>query len=172
MNFNHRVCEFLFRFLMRWEGRVAITLRGQIFKILTGQSCNDLLIGPDVFISGMKNISLGRSISIHRGSFISAEGGLSIGSDVSIAHHCSIHTTEHIFELRNVPIRKQGLKYRSVTIGNNVWIGANVTILSGSIIGDNTVVAAGSVVVGDFSRGSVLIGGVPARLIKELFRGG
>ena len=53
-----------------------------------------------------------------------------------------------------------------IKIGNNVWIGANVTILPGVTIGDNTVIGAGSVVNRDIPSGVVAVGN-PCRVIKR-----
>jgi len=54
-----------------------------------------------------------------------------------------------------------------VTIGNNVWIGGNVTILPGVTIGDNCTIGAGSVVTRDIPDNSVAAGN-PARVIRRL----
>ena len=54
-----------------------------------------------------------------------------------------------------------------VSIGKNVWIGNNVTILKNTEIGENTIVAAGAVVSGTFPS-NVIIGGVPAKIIRKL----
>lgn len=56
---------------------------------------------------------------------------------------------------------------KPVRIGNDVWIGGNVTILPGVTIGNNVVIAAGAVVTKDVTDNS-LVGGVPAKLIKKL----
>lgn len=53
-------------------------------------------------------------------------------------------------------------------IGNNVDIGYGATIIGGVRIGDNTVIAAGAVVVDSFPSGNVVIGGCPARVIREI----
>ena len=52
-----------------------------------------------------------------------------------------------------------------VKIGCNCWIGAKVTILDGTEIGNGCVVAAGAVVTGKFPD-NVIIGGIPAKILK------
>ena len=54
-----------------------------------------------------------------------------------------------------------------IIIGNNVWIGANAIITPGVIIGDNSIIGAGAVVTKDVSKNCIM-GGVPARLIREI----
>ena len=58
-------------------------------------------------------------------------------------------------------------KTGKVVIGDNVWIGDRVMILKGTTIGKNSVVAAGAVVSGEFPA-NVVIGGVPAKVIREI----
>ena len=52
-----------------------------------------------------------------------------------------------------------------IVLGKNVWVGSNSTILQGVTIGDNAVVAAGAVVAKDVPS-NVVVGGVPAKIIK------
>jgi acetyltransferase-like isoleucine patch superfamily enzyme len=59
-------------------------------------------------------------------------------------------------------------RYKRVTIGNDVWIGANAYIKNGVIVGDGAVIAAGSVVVKDVPPYSI-VGGVPAKVIRFRF---
>lgn len=54
-----------------------------------------------------------------------------------------------------------------VKIGDKVWIGANVTILQGVTIGDGAVIAAGAIVNRDVTSRTV-VGGIPAKVIKEI----
>ena len=64
--------------------------------------------------------------------------------------------------------RKKGYAVREpVTIGDDVWIGGNCTILPGITIGDGAVVAAGAVVTKDVPPGA-LVAGVPAKVVKEV----
>ena len=53
-----------------------------------------------------------------------------------------------------------------MTIGDNVWIGARVTILAGVRIAPGTVIAAGSVVTRSIEEPDMIVGGIPARIIK------
>lgn len=57
------------------------------------------------------------------------------------------------------------MKPAPVIIGENVWIGANVTVVPGVTIGNNAIIAAGAVVTKDVDSNTV-VGGVPAKLIK------
>lgn len=54
-----------------------------------------------------------------------------------------------------------------ITLGKNVWVGSNSTILQGVTIGDNAVIAAGAVVTKDVPENTI-VGGVPARIIRKI----
>lgn len=88
-----------------------------------------------------------------------------IGEHVMIGPNTLISTVGHPLSRRGR--REWGAFARPVTIGDDVWIGGNVTILPGITIGSNVVVAAGAVVSKDVPDG-VVVGGVPARLLREL----
>ena len=88
-----------------------------------------------------------------------------IGNHVLIGPGTLITTVGHPLS----PQKRRGYMAHAepVRIGNDVWIGGNVTILSGVTIGNNVVVAAGAVVTRDVPDNS-LVGGVPARVIKTI----
>lgn len=88
-----------------------------------------------------------------------------IGNNVMIGPNTLITTVGHPLS----PKARRGYmaKAAPVRIGNDVWIGGNVTILPGVTIGNNVVVAAGAVVTKDVPDNS-LVGGVPARIIREI----
>ena len=73
----------------------------------------------------------------------------------------------HVFDDTSLLIREQGVTSKGIQIGNNVWIGAKATFLDGAIVGNNSVVAAGAVVNGIFPD-NVVLGGVPAKIIKTI----
>ena len=74
---------------------------------------------------------------------------------------CDGAVTVHVMASEHLGIMKP------VTIGNDVWIGGDVTILPGVTIGNNVVVAAGAVVTKDVPDNCV-VGGVPAKIIKKI----
>lgn len=77
------------------------------------------------------------------GNYINATGGLIIGDNVGIAANTIIATTNHYkYDHRKISYTK------GVTIGNNVWIGANCSLLPGTIIGDEVTIGAGCVISG------------------------
>jgi len=82
---------------------------------------------------------------------------------VLIGHNAVIATLNHNMD----PAQRANLLPAPVHIGNDVWMGANVTVLPGVTIGDGAVIAAGAVVTKDVAPNTV-VGGVPAKLIKEL----
>lgn len=88
-----------------------------------------------------------------------------IGDNVMIGPNTLITTVGH--PLTPMGRRKHLGIAKPVRIGNDVWIGGNVTILPGVTIGNNVVVAAGAVVTKDIPDNS-LVGGVPAKLIKKI----
>ncbi len=116
------------------------------------------------------NIKIGHNVVIRPTTILMAseECEIDIREDVLIGSGVHIYVSNHKFDNVNVPIYNQGHSpCKSVLIKEGCWIGANAIILPGVTIGRNAVVAAGSIVnkdVDDFT----LVGGNPARLIKNL----
>lgn len=110
-------------------------------------------------------LTLGDFSGIGDYAHIGCSGGVTFGNDVITGPYLTCHSQEHITDDLNTLIRHQGTREAEVIVGDDVWIGARVTILSGARVGDGCIIAAGSVVRGDFPPRSV-IGGVPARILK------
>jgi len=125
--------------------------------------------------SVMRNMGEGCDIGANSGigqfSYIGCSGGVTIGRDVIMGQYISFHTENHIFDDLEKPIVAQGVRKAPIVIGDDCWIGAKVTFLSGANVGRGCVVAAGAVVRGDIPPYSV-IGGVPARILKSRKPGG
>lgn len=111
-------------------------------------------------------ISIGNHSAIGAQSFLAGQGGIAIGNDVIMGPQVRIFSENHNYADTTKPIRKQGQTRKGVSIGNNCWIGAGVTILDGVSIGDGCVIAAGSLVAKSIPENSVAMG-VPASIVKQ-----
>ena len=90
---------------------------------------------------------------------------VTIGDNCMLAPRVCIYTATHPLDATT---RISGLEYgKEVKIGDNVWIGGSAVIVPGVTIGNNVVVAAGAVVTKDVPD-NVVVGGNPAKIIKEL----
>ncbi len=113
-----------------------------------------------------QGLVIGHNSAVGAYSFIGAQGGVKIGSNVIMGPRVSFHAENHNYEDPKTPIRVQGESRKGIVVGDDCWIGANSTILDGVHIGLGCVVAAGSVVTKSISPYSI-VAGIPARIIKQ-----
>ena len=114
-----------------------------------------------------KYIKIEANVALGEFSYLGGAGGLVIGKDTIIGQYFSAHPENHNFMDMSKLIRLQGVNRAGIKIGNNCWIGSKVTILDGVVLGNNCVVAAGAVVTRSFA-GNVMVGGIPAKIIRDL----
>lgn len=117
-----------------------------------------------------ERITLGKNVKINEQVFLHGAGGIIIGENCTLSYGTVIvstqYDTSHWIEQSFVP--EPNHIEEEVTIGQNVWIGANSTILPGVSIADNCIIAAGSVVAKSLTEPNTLYAGVPAKAIKKL----
>ncbi|MDR0603329.1 MAG: acyltransferase [Bacteroidales bacterium] len=122
---------------------------------------------------GLENLSVGNHVVIPKKStFYCTHTTLTIGNKVIFGPTPTIITGDHRIDVIGKYIidscEKLATNDAPVTIEDDVWFGANVTVLKGVIIGRGSVVAAGSVVNKSCPPYSI-IGGVPAKILKFRF---
>lgn len=120
-------------------------------------------IEPPFYCCYGTNITLGEHTYINMNCSFIDDGKITVGARVLFGPGVAIATVGH-------PIKPtmRGYMYTDpVTIGNDCWIGANVTICPGVTIGDNTVIGAGSVVTRDVPA-NVVAAGNPCRVIRAI----
>lgn len=112
--------------------------------------------GSKIKVRNGGKVVIGKNTSLNHGCMIISRESISIGEDTQIGPNVLIYDHDHKFkkehELKNLLFETS-----PVTIGKNVWIGANVVILRGTDIGDNCVIGAGSIIKGDFPANSLIV---------------
>ena len=111
------------------------------------------------------SIRMGRNCSVHPFCVLYGHGGLVIGDHVRIATHTIVIPANHRFDDTSRNIAEQGETRLGITIEDDVWIGAGVSVLDGVTIGSGVVVGSGAVVTSDVPR-NMVVAGVPARCIR------
>ena len=144
-------------------GRLGVALRNLVLPYTRGRN---VTIWDFVHIDHPASLTMGSNVSINRYSTVNATGGIVIGDDVLIGPYVLLQSQDHRFDDPDMTFNRQGYRRQQITIGNNVWIGAKVTILAGVTIGNDAVIGAGSVVTRDIPEGSLAVG-IPARVIRS-----
>jgi acetyltransferase-like isoleucine patch superfamily enzyme len=126
-------------------------------------------IGGRLWVAGgprpASRIDIGCGCFLNDGCRFDVSAPVTIGDGVFFGHEAAVLTSSHLLGDRS---RRAGLTVADpVVIGSGSWIGARATILGGVTIGESAVVAAGAVVVRSVPP-DTLVGGVPAKVIRNL----
>lgn len=107
-------------------------------------------------------VGINSNAGTRSGCYLQGNGGIFIGNYVHFASNIGIISANHDMYYHMQHVNKE------VWIDDYCWIGMNVVIMPGVHLGPRTVVGAGSIVTKSFPNGYCVIGGNPAKLIKEL----
>lgn len=110
-----------------------------------------------------KNTHIGERLFMNSGCKFQDQGGIFIGNDCLLGHNVTLCTINHNPD----PDHRGDMIFAPIHIEDKVWIGANATILQGVTIGEGAIVAAGAVVTKNVAPRTI-VGGVPARFIKNI----
>ena len=154
----------------------SIAVGGTVSKRVRRWSCAALFDAAGEELNVEKGAWFGSGVGIRIGNRSGlgldciVTGTVTIGDDVMMGPRCVIVSRDHRIDDVSVPMNQQGLAQdQPITIGDDVWIGANVTILPGVDIGSGSVIAAGSVVNRDVPAFAI-VAGVPAKVVKHRIR--
>ncbi|PSV22136.1 maltose O-acetyltransferase [Photobacterium leiognathi subsp. mandapamensis] len=139
--------------------------RVEIIKRLFGTTGDNIYIESSFNCDYGANIHVGDNFYANFGCVILDVAEVKFGKNCLLAPQVGIYTATHPLD----PIeRNSGLECaKSITIGDNCWIGGHAVINPGVTLGDNVVVASGAVVTKSFGN-NVVIGGNPAKVLKEI----
>ncbi|MDG1213229.1 MAG: sugar O-acetyltransferase [Flavobacteriaceae bacterium] len=138
-------------------------IRQFLSQIIDSEIDKSVTIFTPFHINYGKNTQIGKNVFINFDCVFLDLGGITIEDGVLIAPKVSLLSEGHPIS----PEQRHSLVPKHIHIKKNAWIGANATILHGVTIGQNAVVAAGSVVTKDVPE-NVVVGGIPAQILKKL----
>ena len=141
------------------EGRI------EAIRELFGSVGEHPTVHPGFHCDCGKNISVGDNFLANYNVVILDRGPVTIGNNVLIGPGVVISSVGH-------PISTKGrrahlARTNPVVIGDDVWIGANATIIPGVTVGNNVIIAAGAVVTEDVPD-NCMVAGVPAKFVKAI----
>lgn len=127
----------------------------------------NVILYPGIMFSGDGKIEIGDNVCIGKDTIIysSKNGGVKIGNNTTIAAQCYIIDMDHGIKAGEL-IRNQTNTVSPIIIGEDVWIGAGVKILKGSIINNGAIIGAQSVVKGEIHENCIAFG-ITAKTFKK-----
>ena len=139
--------------------------RAEKLKELFPYMEEDCLILSPIYTDYGFYTKIGNGTFINRNAYLMDGCGITIGSHCFIGPNCGMYTAIHatLPEERNLGIEKA----LPIVIGDNCWLGGDVTILPGVTIGNNTIIGAGSVVTKDIPDNVIAVGN-PCRVLRQI----
>ena len=131
---------------------------GHNARIIGVKKYNGVLFSPDILFSD--------GVSIQQGLHLTCARSVTIGKNTAIAAYVTITDINHPYEDINLPIEKQNLEVKPVSIGDDCKVYNGAVILPGVTIGKHVVVGANSVVTSDLPDYCVAVGS-PAKIVKQ-----
>lgn len=137
----------------------------EMVRRILGKVGTSPVIMPPLWCDYGYNVEIGDNFFANHNLVILDPAKVIIGNNVFVGPNCCFATAGHPLDAET---RNKGIEFaKPITIGDNVWFGAGVTVLPGVNIGNDSVIAAGSVVTKDVPPFSVAAG-VPAMVKKKI----
>ncbi len=141
----------------------AAEIRNILSQITDSKIDESVAVFTPIYINYGKHTKFGKNVFINFDCVFLDLGGITIEDNVQIAPKVSLLSEGHPVQ----PGDRQSLVPGHIHIKKNAWIGAGAIILQGVTIGENAIVAAGAVVSKDVPD-NVIVGGIPAKIIKAI----
>lgn len=167
--------SFAFRYapFIKQFGSNSFILGKCLVKASLGKSL-EIIISDNVLVydrcefRGRGTITIGEGSEIGHDNIFSCTSSITIGKDVITADDVKYYTANHNYSNPNTLIKDQGEAQGTIVVEDNVWIGANVTLLRNTYIEKGAIIGANSVVKGKVPANEIWAG-CPAKKIKNRF---
>ncbi|MGG7145251.1 acyltransferase [Clostridium butyricum] len=113
--------------------------------------------GCRITVEPKGKIVIGKNCFFNHHCSLTSLKNIYIGDDCIFGENVKIYDHNHNINKKSIIFRKQGYSVAPTIIGNNCWIGSNVTILPGVCVGNNVVIGAGSIITKNISDNTILI---------------
>lgn len=157
--------EYLQFFLWQIPGLLGKSLRRIAYQRYLKKCGSGVNIYSGVRIHNGLGLELGDNVNIAADCALQAGGGIVIGDRTAFGPGCKVWSINHVFDDTERPMLEQGYDYKSVLIGPDVWLAANVFLMPGVELSEGCIVSAGSVVGAKKYPPYSIIAGNPARII-------
>lgn len=142
-----------------------LSVRCEILRKMFKSVGNNVHFECGLYVEFGWNISIGNDFYGNLDMVILDGATVSIGNHVYIGPKCGLYATNHAIDAEER--RNNGVRSAPISIGDNVWLGGNVSVLPGVTIGEGTVIGAGSVVTKDIPS-NVIAAGNPCRVLRQI----
>ena len=153
--------------LTNWlpDNVIFLQLRGALARLFLGSCGQNLRLGRNITFYNPSKITFGKDVYVAYGCWFMAGAQIAIGDEVLIGPYCVIVSSNH--QQEGSSFRFGNSTQKPIQIGFGSWLGSHVTVTAGTIVGRSCQVAANAVLTDEYPD-NVLLGGVPARIIKHL----
>lgn len=139
--------------------------RARILHELIGHLGEHVTIHPPLYVDYGDNVSIGDWTFINHGAYLMDGATITIGCHCFIGPGFGAYTAQHPLDGEQ---RRLGLERAlPISVGDDCWIGANVSVMPGVVIGAGCVIAAGSLVTKDVPAGHLAMG-MPCRPVRRI----
>lgn len=142
--------------------------RGLMYSLFMKKCGKNFQITSSTNLTSLTGLTIGDNVYIAHNCVILGVN-IDIGNEVIIGPNCVITSTSHTFN--NGSFRYGKYTEASISIRSGCWIGANCSILGGSVLPEFSILAAGAVLNKQFDKCGFLYAGMPAIPVKQLNHG-
>jgi acetyltransferase-like isoleucine patch superfamily enzyme len=144
---------------------VCQSFRGWMYSFAMKKCGFRFRVCHNVILNRLELMEVGNNVYFGPGSVVSGGGDIIIGDNVLVGPNVVFSAANHKFDGKTFV---NGYVFGKIIVGNDVWIGSNVSLLMGAVIPDSSIVGAGSVFNKSFEKPFSLYAGVPATYIKSI----
>ncbi len=147
---------------------IFLFIKRNFLRLVGAKIGKGVIIYPGVWITPGRNLIIEDDVDLAKDIIIGTEGGVYIGKRTLIGFRTQILSSNHTIPPKGQLFPISGDDTAPIHIMNDVWIGANCIITAGITIGEGAVIAGGSVVTKNVLPNQI-VGGVPAKFIRERY---